>query len=144
MRLTTSARNAAGNAAGARRKRTRGRERSLRMTFVRTSVRERKIPIVDGDIVTAAGLPHQPGEGAVGPLLAYPFGDLVARLFQRDDLGRRARHHLEDVESVLGGDQPAHLPGLERKDDLRERRRQVLARELPLEAAGGRAGIARQ
>src|SRR6185436_4644135 len=148
MRLTTSARSLvgkrAGNSAEARRKRARGRVRSLRMTFVRTSVRERKIPVVDQDIVTAAGLPHQPGESAVGPLLAEPYDDLLARLIERDDLGRRARHHLEDVEPVLCGDQPAHLPGREREDDLRERRREVLARELPLEAAGGGAGIARQ
>src|SRR5262245_21304759 len=119
MRLSTSAWSAGARA------RTRVKlTRDLRMD-IRTFISERKIPLVNHDIVTASGLLDQRSQEAVGALLAQLGGDLAPRLLERYHLRRQALGDLEDVETVVGGHQAAHLARLEIEDELGEGRRQI-------------------
>ncbi len=63
---------------------------------------------------------------------------------REDHPGGGAVDHLEDVEAVVGRHDPAHLAGPQREDHVREGRRQVVARQLALVAAGRGARVARE
>ena len=78
-------------------------------------------------------------------LLREELPDVAARLGERHDAGRAVLGPLDDVKAVLGLDQPAHLPGLERERDVAEGRHHLRPGEEAQVAAVRRAaGILRE
>src|SRR5436305_13850423 len=100
MRLSTSA-PAAGASASERASRRVRLGSLLGMgLIVGTCVSERKIPLVNLDIVAAPGRLDQRLQQLVGAALAQADEDLPAGGGRRHHLGRLVADHLEEVETV--------------------------------------------
>src|ERR1700712_780763 len=121
MRLSTSAPAMAGASERASKRVRLASFLGMGLT-VGTFVSERKIPFINLHIVMAAGLLDQRPQQLVSLLPAQPGEDLFPRGGERHHLGRLAADHLEEMESVLGRHDRAHLARPQAEDDVGERR----------------------